>query len=289
MRNFGFNLTEKKEDVLSPLNLFDIKGDWEGEGFSAKIIRDEIIKEFIEELKKGHKERVEKELEENSNYVDKDKEKYENFKLEIDDPIYAAISSFVYREILLKQRINTTAAMFCRNLEKIRNELPESVGLKGYYEGIALENSKVKDAFAKGQGEGIVIVYVCIETTGELEEERAKVLEDTRAEIQCVLNKPNKKMLGDEITVRLAKKIRFSITPKLSLKPGTTIDMSKVISNLKNKFNKVNRIGKNFDKSWFIGNLFSKEVEKVEIEEIIPSVVEGELLSIEVINEKELD
>lgn len=270
MYNFGFNLTEEKEDVLSPLNLFEAKGDWEGEGFSPGKIRDDIIKDFIDILKKN----------------EKDKNKYKNFTLQSDDPLYAAISSFAYREILLKQRINSTAAIFCQNLEKIRKEQPESVGLKGYYEAIALENPKVRDAFAKGQGEGVVIVYVCIESTREKAEEIKKELEEIRLEIQSTLNKPTKKMLGDEITVQLATAVPFKVTPKLYLKPGTTVDMSKVISNLENRFNQANRIGKNFDKSWFIGNLFSKEVDKVVIKEDLPEVLEGEILNLEVIHEE---
>ena len=263
-KKFHYNLADGLGDVLQPLNLFDLEGRWGGEEFSPEKIRDEILESL------GF-----------------------SFPIQVDDPLYQAISAFAYRELLLKQRINTVAAQYCKDLERIRQELPGVVGTKEYYEKKILSRKggfEIIDSFAKNLGEGNIKIFVLLEEY-DLEKEnkekreydREKVLskEEFLKDALETLNKPNSKLFGDELSLEEVKEKTFSLTIKLSVKAGRTVDGEKIRQNLVKKFLETNRIGKSFDASWFVAHSFSEEIEKVVVLGDIPSILENEILCLE--------
>jgi phage-related baseplate assembly protein len=201
------------------------------------------------------------------------------------DPLYELASSFAYREVLLRKRINDVALNYCIKLEEANREKITPFGFKSYYIQQAKSCFAVKEATAEGLYGGVVQVYILLDWekfTGK-PEEKVKFAEKVKESVLSYLSSDGVKMLSDTIQVSLLKEIPLSIKAKIIPKVETQIILDVLKKDLIASFVQENRPGQSKSLSWFVSKLQTPDVESVEIlsPRTFPKLAVGEYLVLE--------
>jgi phage-related baseplate assembly protein len=218
------------ENSIGELNLFENLDLLEGDEFSIQKIREDLIATF--------------------------KRKFPQYEVHESDPLYELISSFAYREILLRQMMNTVAKSFCKELRDIHRETAEVCGTKLYYEEEAKKTKEVLAAAAVRQENGIVQVFVHLAAK---KEEHGTLI----AQIITHLNHEDIRMLTDQVLVFPVEEVSLTIEAEITRFPNSVVTREAVAKKFLEEFQKVNKLGQSISISWILANLHQPGVANV--------------------------
>ncbi|RDD34108.1 baseplate assembly protein J [Wolbachia endosymbiont of Cylisticus convexus] len=199
------------------------------------------------------------------------------------DPAMKVLEVAVWRELLLRQRINESVKSnllkfaTVDNLaefygverqkeeddERFRKRIKAKIvgsstcGSKEYYRYHALSaDSRVKDALVESKVAGSVEISILSTTTGIVSEELLKIVKKqvTRDDIR---------VLTDTVTVIGCNIMEIDIHSRMSISP--VISEEEIKKQFIEKFELAKRLGWSVTRSWIIANLFVDGVENVEL------------------------
>lgn len=187
-------------------------------------------------------------------------------------PLFEMTCQFVYREILLRSRINDVCKKHLEFLKIIQRAKRKPFGLMQYYidEAVNFEGIKNPDGSITGikDASGVKKTEGTIELSILSDSEDGNPSDELIASFKEYINRDDVKVWNDTIEVARISTIGVEIKAQARPVYGTQIDLSKIKEKFISAWNESNRLGKSRTRSWILSRLHAENVDEIIISEI---------------------
>ena len=188
-------------------------------------------------------------------------------------PLYEMACIFIYREILLRSRMNDVCKKHIEFLKKIQSEKRKPFGLKQYYIDEAINFPSVQigeDGPMVGIRDATGTKYPggMIELSILADNEDGNPPDELVSKFQEYINRDDVKEWND--TIRVAKIKTIGVEIQVQAKPiyGTQIDPDHIRDKFLEVWEKTNRLGRSRSRSWITSKFHSDNVDEIIIGKI---------------------